>query len=84
MALVNIIKQELTVWFRVRSVRLLELRVKSLPLLVEILPVVVVLLNCELLLLGGVHSQSFFEGEGVNLLQDGLQGNQTLLQNPGK
>jgi hypothetical protein len=58
---------------------LLELVIKSFPAFIEVLPVILVLLYRKDLLLDWVHSQGFFEGEGVDFLEDSFQSNQTLL-----
>ncbi len=58
---------------------LLELAVEAVPLFVEGLAVFVVLLHSVLLLLGCIHPEGLLEGERIDLLQDGLQGDQRLL-----
>ena len=68
------------VWLLEIWVLLLDFLVQFLPLLVEVLSVVLVLLHGVLLLLLRVHLQSLVEGKRVDLLQDGLQGDQRLLQ----
>lgn len=72
----------LTIRLSILAIRLLELVVEALPLLIEVLSVVLILLHSKLFLLVGIHSECLLEGEGVNFLQDGLEGNQTFLQNP--
>ena len=59
---------------------LLDLCVNLLPPLVHCLPLVVVLLHGEYLPLGRVHLQCLVEGEGVDLLQDGLESDERLLE----
>ncbi len=81
MDLLNLDKNLFTFWLRVSSILLLKFGVKSFPLLVKVLSVVIVLLDCELFLLGDVHSQSFFKGKWIDLLENGFQGNQTFLKN---
>jgi len=73
-----------TVWLVEPAVLLLEFPVQALPLLVEVLPVVLVLLDRELLFLRHVHAQRLLEREGVDLLQDGLEGDERLLEDPAK
>lgn len=80
--MINTRSEFLTIGLRVLAVRLLELVVEALPLLIEVLSVILVLLHSKLFLLVRVHSECLLEGEGINFLQDGLEGNQTFLQNP--
>lgn len=57
-------------------VLLLELMVQAIPLFVQVLTVVLVLSHCELLFLLCVHPEGLFKCEWIDLLQDGLEGNQ--------
>jgi len=68
--------------FRLRevSVLILELLIKAVPLLVVVLPVLLVLFDGVNLALIRIHPQGLLEGERIDLFQDGLQRDQTLLQ----
>ena len=67
--------------FLISSVMLAELLVQALPLLVVGLAIFLVLLYRVLLILVSIHTEGLFECEGVNLLKDGFQGDQRLLEN---
>lgn len=71
-----------TFGFSVVRIQLFGLSVEFLPLFIVILSILLILLDSELLSLLVVESQSFFESEWINFLQDSLQGNQTFLQDP--
>ena len=71
---------EWIVWLNKVSVLLLNLGVKLLPLLVKVLSVFFVLLDSVNLLLVGVHLQGFIEGKRIDFLENGLQGDERLLQ----
>ena len=60
----------------------LQLLVEFVPPLVEVLAVLLVLLHGVDLFLRCVEAQGLFECERVDLLQDSLQCDQTLLQYP--
>ena len=59
----------------------LDLGMKFLPFLIQVLSVLFVLLNCIQLLLLGVHLECFIKCKRIDFLQDGLEGDQGLLQN---
>ena len=75
-------RHHLTVRFLEGGIRVLKLRVKLLPFLVKVLAVVLVLLHSVDLLLSWVQAKGLFESERIDFLKNGLQSDQTLLQDP--
>jgi hypothetical protein len=57
----------------------LDLAVELLPLHIHVLSIGFVLLHCELLSLLRTHLQGFVEGQRVDFLKDGLEGDQGFL-----
>jgi len=71
---------EWTVGFYEGCVTCFKLGVKFVPLLVHDLPIFLVLLDCVFLPLRGAHLEGLIEGQRIDLLQDGLECDQRLLQ----
>ena len=67
-------------WLLVARNRLLQLVVQLAPFVVQGGSLFNVLLHAELLALCRLHLEGLFESIWVNLFQDGLEGNQGLLQ----
>lgn len=59
---------------------LLQLAVEFVPFAVKVLAVFLILRYGVCFASGGGHLQGFFESVGINLFEDGLEGNQRLLQ----
>ncbi len=64
----------------VSGILLLELGVELFPFFVIVLAIIFVLLDRILLPLVGIHSECLLESEWIDLLEDGLEGDQRLLQ----
>ena len=58
-----------------------NLGVKIFPLVVEIRSLILILLDSEYFAVCWLHFEGFLKGIRINLLQDSLQSNQTLLEN---
>ena len=70
-----------TCWGYEARVPRLQLIIERCPPRIKCYPFLFILFDTEYLAQLGIHLHSLFKGEGVNLLQNRLQGNQRLLQN---
>ena len=70
-----------TCWGYEARVPCLQLTIECRPPLIKLHPLLLILFDAENFAQLGFHLHCFFKGEGVNLLQNRLQGNKRFLKN---